>query len=68
MTTTVLIKAKPGQDVYDFAAQLVRMAWEINSTIYGQFNQYLLEAKPGMTRDDVAKPWDDEQRRSYLSR
>ncbi len=60
-----LVEAEPGQNVYDFAAELLVLAYCRNGAVRGQFNQHVLEARPGMMREQVLKPWDDFQRRSY---
>lgn len=63
-----MIRARLGQDIYDFAAELVVMAWHTNAPVEGKHNDLILEAWPGMTREQVLKPWDDAVRRSYLKR
>lgn len=62
-----IMEAKPCEEVLAFAARMVARAWETNSVVLGEFNQHTLEAKPGMTREQVMKPWDDAQRASYSS-
>lgn len=62
----MMIEARPCQLIHSFAAELVALAWQSNSTVYGRFNQHVLEAKPGMSREQVVKPWDDAQRQSYF--
>lgn len=61
-----IVEAEPGQNIADFAAELVTIAWQRNDTILGEFNQYTLEARPGMTREDVMRAWNKDQRDSYF--
>lgn len=63
-----IVEAEPGQNVADFAAELVTIAWRTNDVVLGEFNQHTLEARPGMTREDVMRPWNNAQRESYLNR
>lgn len=62
----IIMVARPCQDISDFAAEMVRRAWLENDAVLGEFNQFTLEARPGMTRDQVMRDWDDAQRRSYF--
>ncbi len=61
-----IVEAEPGQHVADFASEMVALAYRLNMPILGEFNQYTLEARPGMTTEDVLKPWNEDQRRSYF--
>lgn len=63
-----IMEAKPCEDVSAFAARMVVKAWQTGGVVLGEFNQYTLEARPGMTRQQVLKPWDDAQRASYENR
>lgn len=64
---TELLEAKPCESIEAFAARMVAYSWEIMGTVLGEFNQHTLECRPGMTREQVMKPWDDAQRASYSS-
>ena len=59
------VEAQPCQTIDQFAAELVVIAWRENAVVLGRFNQHILVATPGMTREQVMKPWNDYQRRSY---
>lgn len=60
------VEAEPGQDVASFAAELIEIAERTNAPVSGKFNQFTLEAKPGMTAREVMCPWQDGQRESYV--
>jgi hypothetical protein len=62
----ILMRARPCQEITSFAAEMVAQAYLRNRAVYGRFNQHTLVARPGMTRRDVMKPWDDAARRSYF--
>ena len=62
----IIVEAKPCQSISDFAAELVMTAWRANDTVLGEFNQYTLEARPGMTREQVMHDWNEAQKRSYF--
>jgi hypothetical protein len=60
--------AEPTECINVFANRMVMMASQTGEVILGEFNQHTLEARPGDTRKDVMKPWNDAQRESYLNR
>lgn len=61
-----ILEAKPGEQITTFATRLLVQALRVKETVYGEFNQHTLEAKPGMTRAEILKPWNDAQRVSYF--
>lgn len=61
-------QAQPMQTVESFAGELLVAAYLANGEVSGQFNQFVLVARPGMRRKDVMKPFDDGQRASYFGR
>lgn len=63
-----IIDAKPGQNVSEFAAKLVVLAWQQNCEVHGRHNDFILHAKPGDTTQIVLLPWNEKQKRSYLER
>lgn len=64
----MIIDAKPGQNVSDFAGELVVLAWEKNREVHGRHNDFILHAKPGDTTQTVLLAWNEKQKRSYLER
>ena len=67
MKRLLFVQASPGQSVHDFADQMLEIADALDYAVHGTFNQYHLTAARGMFREQVIKPWDDAQRRSYLN-
>lgn len=65
---TELLEARPCEDVHAFAARMVAHSWAIMGTVLGEFNQHTFECVPGMTREQVLKPWNGAQRASYENR
>ena len=61
-----VVEANPCEDVEAFAARMVARAWDGQCTVLGEFNQHTLEARPGMTRAQVMKPWSDATQASYF--
>lgn len=62
------VDARPGQNIDEFAAELVTLAWQTQETVLGNFNQFTLRAKPGMTREKVMADWNKAQRDSYFGK
>lgn len=62
----IIMQAEPGQPIWRFADELIARAWATNDVVLGEFNQHTLEARVGMTREDVLRQWDEAQRRSYF--
>lgn len=61
-----ILEARTCEDVEAFAARMVVLSWTSNRIVLGEFNSFTFEARPGMTREDVMKPWAEAQRRSYF--
>ena len=61
-----ILEARTCEDVEAFAARMVVLSWTSNRIVLGEFNSFTLECRPGMTREDVMKPWAEAQRRSYF--
>lgn len=68
MRGEIILTAEPrgGDDLEVFAARLVYIAWMTGWLAMGCFNGMWLIARPGMTRKEVAEPYDAMLRRSYF--
>ncbi len=63
-----IMQAKPCEEVHQFARRMVVEAYSRNCAVLGEHNQHTLEARPGMRSEDVLRPWNEAQRRSYMER
>lgn len=62
----IIVKAVPGEDVTAFAKRLLTEAWVHGQTVYGEFNLYTFEARPGSTIPEIMAPYLDATRKSFF--
>lgn len=61
-----IMEATACETVEHFAARMVVEAYRVGGVILGEHNEHTLEARRGMTTDEVLKPWSDALRASYF--
>ena len=60
--------ADPGEQVREFANELIFAAVQAKTEVVGVFNQHILIARQTSTSTEVIKSWGDWQRASYQNR